>query len=274
MTCAAPLLVASATLVARTVTRPGLGSRGEQAVVIDGAGARRPGDGAVAGAGDRRLKRQHQAAGEKRRGWRDHDRDHRAASTATTTTATTTATATATATTTRDAQERCKLDATQTPARHVESRFQTGQKVETACLQVRSKSYSGFKRFRNHPRVLDLDRQRWQHPRHEPHPFHLRCPAGPVGRALPRLLSLPARAAPSPKLLAPEKATARAPKVFKARFTTTKGDFTVEVHRDWAPLGADRFYNLIKIGYFDDAAVLPRHRWLHGPVWNQWLRAR
>ncbi len=58
--------------------------------------------------------------------------------------------------------------------------------------------------------------------------------------------SLPARAAPSPKLLAPEKATARAPKVFKARFTTTKGDFTVEVHRDWAPLGADRFYNLVK----------------------------
>jgi len=66
--------------------------------------------------------------------------------------------------------------------------------------------------------------------------------------------SLPARAAPSGRLFAPEKATAQAPKVFKARFTTTKGDFTVEVHRDWAPLGADRFYNLIKIGYFDDVA--------------------
>ena len=55
-------------------------------------------------------------------------------------------------------------------------------------------------------------------------------------------------------LLAPEKAQEKAPKVFKARFTTTKGDFTVEAHRDWAPHGADRFYNLVKVGYFDDAA--------------------
>ena len=38
------------------------------------------------------------------------------------------------------------------------------------------------------------------------------------------------------------------------KFTTTKGDFTVEVHRDWAPLGADRFFNLVKVGYFDDVA--------------------
>lgn len=42
-----------------------------------------------------------------------------------------------------------------------------------------------------------------------------------------------------------------APDVFKTRFTTTKGDFVVEVHREWAPLGADRFYNLSKAGFFD-----------------------
>jgi peptidyl-prolyl cis-trans isomerase A (cyclophilin A) len=47
---------------------------------------------------------------------------------------------------------------------------------------------------------------------------------------------------------------ARAPEVFKAQFTTTKGDFVVEVHRDWAPLGADRFYNLVKNGFFTNAA--------------------
>ena len=35
---------------------------------------------------------------------------------------------------------------------------------------------------------------------------------------------------------------------------TTKGDFVIEVHRDWSPLGADRFYNLVKIGYFNDVA--------------------
>jgi len=42
--------------------------------------------------------------------------------------------------------------------------------------------------------------------------------------------------------------------VFKAQFTTTKGDFVVEVHRDWAPLGADRFYNLVRNGFFTNAA--------------------
>lgn len=52
----------------------------------------------------------------------------------------------------------------------------------------------------------------------------------------------------------PENATEKAPDAFKAKFTTTKGDFTVEVTRAWAPLGADRFYNLVKLGYFKDIA--------------------
>jgi peptidyl-prolyl cis-trans isomerase A (cyclophilin A) len=42
--------------------------------------------------------------------------------------------------------------------------------------------------------------------------------------------------------------------VFKAKFTTTAGDFVIEVHRDWAPQGADRFYNLVRYGYFTNAA--------------------
>jgi peptidyl-prolyl cis-trans isomerase A (cyclophilin A) len=44
----------------------------------------------------------------------------------------------------------------------------------------------------------------------------------------------------------------QAPATYKARFDTTKGAFVVEVHRDWAPNGADRFYNLVKNGFFDD----------------------
>jgi cyclophilin family peptidyl-prolyl cis-trans isomerase len=43
-----------------------------------------------------------------------------------------------------------------------------------------------------------------------------------------------------------------APDRFRARFTTSKGEFVVEVHREWAPLGADRFYNLSRLGYYDD----------------------
>src|SRR5216684_7416304 len=56
-----------------------------------------------------------------------------------------------------------------------------------------------------------------------------------------------------PSLMNPASLRAKAPDVFKAEFTTTKGKFVVEVHRDWAPLGADRFYNLVKNGFFDDA---------------------
>ena len=61
-------------------------------------------------------------------------------------------------------------------------------------------------------------------------------------------------AAPRPSLLNPASLHAKAPAVYKARFTTTAGDFVVEVHRDWAPLGADRFYNLVRSGYFTNAA--------------------
>ncbi len=45
----------------------------------------------------------------------------------------------------------------------------------------------------------------------------------------------------------------QAPAVYRVDFDTSKGPFVVEVHRDWAPLGADRFYNLVKNGFFDDA---------------------
>ena len=44
-----------------------------------------------------------------------------------------------------------------------------------------------------------------------------------------------------------------APAQFKVNFDTSAGAFEVEVHRDWAPNGADRFYNLVKNGFFDNA---------------------
>jgi len=58
-----------------------------------------------------------------------------------------------------------------------------------------------------------------------------------------------------PALLDPSKATDKAPTTFKAKFTTTKGEFVVEVHRDWSPNGADRFYNLVKLGFYDDVRI-------------------
>lgn len=46
----------------------------------------------------------------------------------------------------------------------------------------------------------------------------------------------------------------KAPDTFQVKFTTTRGDFTVTVHRAWAPIGADRFYNLVKHHFYDNAS--------------------
>src|SRR3984957_2170020 len=57
-----------------------------------------------------------------------------------------------------------------------------------------------------------------------------------------------------PALLHPATLKATAPDQYEVTFKTTAGDFVVSVTRAWAPLGADRFYNLVKHGYFTDAS--------------------
>jgi peptidyl-prolyl cis-trans isomerase A (cyclophilin A) len=44
-----------------------------------------------------------------------------------------------------------------------------------------------------------------------------------------------------------------APEVFQVSLDTSKGPVTLEVHRDWAPIGADHFYSLVKTGFYNDA---------------------
>jgi peptidyl-prolyl cis-trans isomerase A (cyclophilin A) len=55
-------------------------------------------------------------------------------------------------------------------------------------------------------------------------------------------------------LLHPETLKAKAPDIYEVQFVTTKGNFILQVTRAWAPLGADRFYNLVKYHYFDGAS--------------------
>jgi cyclophilin family peptidyl-prolyl cis-trans isomerase len=50
----------------------------------------------------------------------------------------------------------------------------------------------------------------------------------------------------------PAALTEKAPASYKARFDTSKGAVVIQVTRDWAPNGADRFYNLVKNGFYDD----------------------
>jgi len=59
---------------------------------------------------------------------------------------------------------------------------------------------------------------------------------------------------PNPALLVPELAHEQAPDSFKVKFQTTQGSFVVQVERRWAPNGSDRFFNLTKIGYFEEVA--------------------
>ena len=72
--------------------------------------------------------------------------------------------------------------------------------------------------------------------------------------ALAAVVMLPATAlAQKPSLKNPASLTEKAPDTYKARFDTSAGVFVVEVNRSLAPLGADRFYNLVKNGFYDGA---------------------
>jgi len=66
--------------------------------------------------------------------------------------------------------------------------------------------------------------------------------------------------APPPALLKPAALHAKAPATFNVAFTTTKGTFLVTVHRSWAPRGADRFYNLVKAGFYDGNEFFRVHK--------------
>lgn len=76
------------------------------------------------------------------------------------------------------------------------------------------------------------------------------CARAPSNRALPE------RAARA-LLLDPANAewTRPAPAVSQLQFETTKGRFTLELHRAWGPIGADRLYNLARLGYYDDTRI-------------------
>ncbi|HUR32963.1 MAG TPA: peptidylprolyl isomerase [Vicinamibacterales bacterium] len=54
------------------------------------------------------------------------------------------------------------------------------------------------------------------------------------------------------KLKNPAAFTEKAPATYKAKLDTSKGVIVITVHRDWAPNGADRFFNLVKNGFYDD----------------------
>lgn len=79
-----------------------------------------------------------------------------------------------------------------------------------------------------------------------PAPTPVAAPAAPPPGDLP-----PA----TPALLAPEKLNEQAPETFTVKFVTTKGDVLIDVTRGWSPLGADRFYNMVKSGFYNEIGI-------------------
>ena len=61
----------------------------------------------------------------------------------------------------------------------------------------------------------------------------------------------------APAQVIPDQSTlkANAPETFTARFRTTRGDFTIEVNREWSPAGADRLYQLLATGFYNQNAL-------------------
>jgi peptidyl-prolyl cis-trans isomerase A (cyclophilin A) len=73
----------------------------------------------------------------------------------------------------------------------------------------------------------------------------------------------PAKSAPKAPAAATKSGAAKsgapaaartAPELYRVKLATTKGDITVEVHRDWAPIGADHFYALVRSGFYTNAS--------------------
>jgi peptidyl-prolyl cis-trans isomerase A (cyclophilin A) len=95
-------------------------------------------------------------------------------------------------------------------------------------------------------------------PSPSPSPLPTPSPAAatPGPAAAPAPSAAPSAATPAAggraALLDPSKATATAPASYRVRFETTRGSFVVAVSRAWAPRGADRFYNLVRSGFYDD----------------------
>lgn len=82
----------------------------------------------------------------------------------------------------------------------------------------------------------------------------------PAGETAPAEANAPAAEAPAgvaaanPALRDPSKATEQAPEQYTVELDTTAGPIRIDVTRAWAPRGADRFYNLVRAGYYDDVA--------------------
>ena len=75
-----------------------------------------------------------------------------------------------------------------------------------------------------------------------------------AAKAAPAASAGPGNVDPASPLRDPSRVNATAPKKYTVKLETTKGEVLIDVNRGWAPRGADRFYSLVKAGYYDNVA--------------------
>jgi peptidyl-prolyl cis-trans isomerase A (cyclophilin A) len=85
-------------------------------------------------------------------------------------------------------------------------------------------------------------------------PAQPKAATAPKAGAASKTGSAATRAPYDRALLRPALLKDKAPDTFQVKFVTTRGEFTVTVTRAWAPLGADRFYSLVKHHFYDNAS--------------------
>ncbi|MDX1966085.1 MAG: peptidylprolyl isomerase [Planctomycetaceae bacterium] len=73
----------------------------------------------------------------------------------------------------------------------------------------------------------------------------------PVPVAAPLKPGVIKMAPKGPEAPAPVSNLPKSPDLYRVKFETTKGDFVIEVHRDWAPNGSDRFHELVEAKFYD-----------------------
>ena len=78
-------------------------------------------------------------------------------------------------------------------------------------------------------------------------------PAAP--KAAPKAAAKPAAKAAGPNLLNPASLNAKAPPVYLVKLNTSKGPIVIRVTKNWAPIGADRFYNLVRAGFYNNNII-------------------
>jgi peptidyl-prolyl cis-trans isomerase A (cyclophilin A) len=92
------------------------------------------------------------------------------------------------------------------------------------------------------------------------HAAQAQAPAQPKSATGTTPAHKPAATSPYDRaLLRPALLTAKAPATYQVKFATTKGDFVICVTRVWAPLGADRFYNLVRHHFYDNTHFFRVH---------------